>query len=66
MLVGVAAEDGAEERRAGRENHFMSLQLRIVLASQRHVEEVFLVSNFSKGAANISFKVIPPETEFLR
>ena len=43
----------------------MSLDL-FVITSQGHVEKVFILSQLSKGAANIGFKVIPLEAEFFR
>ena len=65
VLMRVSPENIPEERTAGWHDDLVSLDL-FVITSQRHVEKVFILSQLSKGATNIGFKVIPLETELFR
>jgi len=61
----VAPENVPEEGRACRQDDFVSLDLGII-TSESHVEKVFLLPQFSEGNTNVSLKIVPTETEFLR
>ena len=60
--MGVPAEDGSEEWRTCGEYHFVRLDL-LVVAGEGHVKEVFVLSEFSEGHADVAFKVIPSQTK---
>ena len=48
VIVGIFPENVSEEGTAGADDHFMSLDLVIILTGKRHVKKLFIVSNFSK------------------
>ena len=62
----VPSQDGSEEGGAGGEDHFVSGELLLALACQRHVEEILIVPDLSEGNTDVSLKVIPLQTELFR
>ena len=62
MLVGILFKYLPEERRAGRENQFVSLEL-FGAHSDGAVEQVLLLSDLPEGRADICLKVVPSKTE---
>ena len=65
MGVGVASEDGSEEGRARREDDFVGLDL-LIITGQSHIEEVFVVPQFTERCGDVGFKVVPPKAELFR
>ncbi len=61
----VAAQDGSEEGGAGGEDDLVRLDLVAILTGQRHVEEVFVLAKFAKGAADVGLEVVPTQAELL-
>ena len=48
VVVGITAENVSEERTAGRDDHFVSLNL-ILIRHQSHIEKILFISYFFKG-----------------
>ena len=65
MLVGVAPQHAAKEGRAGGQDDLVGQQLIPIIAGQRNVEEVLVVAQLAKCAADVRLEVVPPEAELL-
>ena len=65
VAVWVFAEHSTEEWGAGGENHLVRLHL-LLLAGQRHVEEILVLPQLAECTADVAFKVIPPKAELFR
>ena len=63
--VWVFAEHSPEEGGAGREDHLVRQHL-LLLAGQRHVEEILVLPQLAECTADVVFKVIPPKAELFR
>ena len=55
----------SKEWTAGRQNHFVSLDL-LITTGNSNIKEVLVFSHFLEGCAYVLLKVIPPQTEFHR
>jgi len=66
VLVGVPLQNFAEKWAARGQDHFVRLQLLVLLTDERNVQEIFGVSYVSECMADIRLKVVPLETKFLR
>ena len=64
MFVPVPPENGPEEGGAGREDHFMRLDL-VVVTGEGDVEKVFILAEFAEGAGDVRLEVVPTKTELL-
>ena len=53
-----------EEWTTGGENNLVSLNL-VVLTRQGNIEEIFIISEFSKGNANVRLEIVPTQTKLL-
>ena len=62
VLVRVLLENGSEERRAGRQDELVCLDLSGATAKSA-VKEVLLLPDLPEGQANVALKIIPTETE---
>ena len=62
MLVRMPPEDVLEEGAAGGEDDLVGLHL-VILARQRHVEEVPVVSEFLQRRTDVGLEIIPPQTK---
>jgi len=60
----VLSENSSEERRAGGKDQFVGLDLSGATAESA-VEEIFLLPNLPESHADVTFKIIPPQAEFL-
>ena len=59
----VLLKNGSEERRAGRQDELVSLDLSGATAESA-VKEVLLLPDLPEGQANVALKIIPTKTEF--
>ena len=64
VVVRVLLENRSEERRAGRQDELVCLNLPGA-AAEGAVKEFFVFSDFSKSDTDVAFKIIPPQTELL-
>ena len=53
---------GTEERRAGRQDQLVCLDLSLATA-QSDIEEILLLSDLSKSRTDVALKIIPAETK---
>ena len=60
----VSPQDGSEKGRAGREDHFVGLDL-LTVAGDGHVHEVPLLPQALEDRLGALLKVIPAQTELL-
>ena len=64
MLVRVPPENVLEERTAGGEDDFVSVDL-FIIAGQGHIKEIFVFSQLSERSADVRLKIIPFETKLV-
>ena len=64
VLVRVLLENGSEERRAGRQDELVCLDLSGATAESA-VKEVFLLPDLPEGHTDVALKIIPTETKLL-
>ena len=62
VLVRVLLENGSEERRAGRQDELVSLDLSGATAKSA-VKEVLLLPDLPEGHTDVALKIIPTETK---
>ena len=58
MGMWILSQDTAEEGRAGRQYHFVSLHLGII-TGESDVKEVLLLAEFAECDTDVAFEVIP-------
>jgi len=63
MLVRIARQNLAEKRATSGQDDLVRLQLLVCLADQRHVQEIFGISNVSECMADVCLEVIPLEAK---
>ena len=61
----VSSQNVSEPRTACSKNNFMGFHLGII-TGKGHVKKVFFLPDVSECCTHITFKIIPPEAEFLR
>merc|ERR1719309_1913345 len=64
VLVDILLENRPEERRAGRQDQFVCLDLPGTTA-QGAVKEVLLLPDLPEGQADVALKIIPAQTKLL-
>ena len=64
VLVRILLEHRPEEGRAGGQDQLVGLDLARA-AAQRHVEQILVVADVSKSAADVRLKIIPAEAKFV-
>ena len=64
MIMLVSLEQSLEERRTGRENELVSLNL-LILASDCHVEKILVLPQLFESLTDVFLKVIPLETKLI-
>ena len=66
MLVGIPPQHIFEEGGAGGEDHLVGGDLLLAFsARQRHVKEVLVLPDLPEGHADVTFEIIPLQTELL-
>ena len=63
MWVLVPLEDVEEEGAGGYEDDLVSLHLLTILTGQGHISELLVLSQISKGRADILSEVVPLQTQ---
>jgi hypothetical protein len=66
VLVGVAAQNVAEEGGAGGQNDLVGLQLLLIITAQSYVEKIFVIPELAECHTNITFKVVPSQAKLFR
>ena len=64
MLVGILPEDGPEERRAGRQDELVCLDLSGATAESA-VKQILLFSDLPEGQTNVALKIIPAKAKLI-
>ena len=64
MAVRILLQNPLEKRRAGSQDHLVSLNL-IVVAGKSHVSEVLLLLELVEGVADVHLEVIPAQTKLI-
>ena len=63
--MGVPPEHAAEEGGAGGEDHLVGLDL-FIITGQGHIEEVFVVPQFTERCGDVRLEIVPPQAELFR
>ena len=64
MLVGVLLENWSEERRAGRQDELVCLDLSGATAESA-VKQILLFSDLPEGQTNVALKIIPAKAKLI-
>ena len=61
----IVSEDSPEERRAGRQDELVRLDLSVA-TGERHVEKILFIAYFAECDTNVALEIVPSETKLLR